>query len=145
MALRLFQNMPGLWSHRLLQSGHSFICREKWRTEKMAQHFNRLLLERSLRNSSKPSPEEMQPVDSKAGEVIIFNNKRFHDVEPWKLSQNREIYIIRCFPLFDIGLTPPTEFLNGARCNRFLLSPGVPGIKGLSSMDELPPFVPIPA
>ena len=113
--------------------------------KKIAQHFNRLLLERSLRNSSKPSPEEMQPVDSKAGEVIIFNNKRFHDVEPWKLSQNREIYIIRCFPLFDIGLTLPTEFLNGDRCNRFLLSPGVPGIKGLSSMDELPPFVPIPA
>lgn len=71
-----------------------------------------------------PEPGDMNPVDAQKGEVILFNNKRFHDVEPWKFDTPRAIYAIRLFPMYDIGLAPPVTFLNDAPCNRFVLDAG---------------------
>ena len=110
----------------------------------IAKEFNKLLHQRSA-TDSRPEPDEMVPINSAEGEVVLFNNKRFHNAEPWKLDVRRAIYIIRCFPLYDLGLAPPSTFLNKVACNRFMID----GCRGtLTPMDcesDLPQFVSIPS
>ncbi len=92
-----------------------------------------------------PKPPKMAPVDAKAGEVVLFCNKRFHDVEPWRLANSRSMYIVRCFPLYDVGLAPPTRFVNNAPCNRFQIDGHNGSLTSLDCQSQLPPFVPVPA
>lgn len=71
----------------------------------------------------KPQKKDLRPIDAKAGEIILFNNKNFHSNEPW-LPHNkmkRAVYIVRLFPIYDIKLRPPWTLLEGDPCNRFIL------------------------
>ena len=88
----------------------------------IAKEYNRLILLRS-QALLHPELEQMSPINMKAGEVILFNNKNFHDVEPWNLPSYRSIYIIRTIPLFDNGIYPSSNFLNNSPCNRSMLLP----------------------
>ena len=110
----------------------------------LATELNRLLFERRATASS-PEPDDMIPVDSARGEVIIFNNKRFHNVEPWTLDVHRTIYIVRCIPLYDLGLAPPSTFLNDVACNRYILDGCNGTLKPADFEKENPRFVPIPS
>ena len=85
----------------------------------IAEEYERLLRER--RALPRPTADDMSLIDAARGEVVLFCNKRFHDIEPWKLDVPRAIYIVRCLPLYDFGMAPPATFLNNAPCNRFLL------------------------
>jgi hypothetical protein len=39
------------------------------------------------------------------GKVLLFNNKNFHAAEPWKnQSFDREVYVIRMFPIYDANI-----------------------------------------
>ena len=86
----------------------------------------------------------MNPISAVHGEVVLFNNKRFHLVEPWKLNVTRATYSVRLIPLYDLGLIPPSTVVNEAPCNRFIID----GCRGtLESVDwdkKLPSFVPVP-
>ena len=92
----------------------------------------------------KPEPEELKPIDFKAGEVVLFNNKRYHDIEPWLADHLREVYIIRCVPLYDIGLAPPSHFLNDVPCNRYLVNDQGRTLMPFTPEDELPQGYPVP-
>lgn len=109
----------------------------------IAKKYNKMLFQRGV-TASQPEPEDMIPIDSSAGEVIIFNNKRFHDVEPWKLDVHRAIYIVRCFPLYDLGLSPPSTFLNNVACNRFTIDSRRGTLNPTDIEKELPQFFPLP-
>ena len=92
----------------------------------------------------KPEPEELQPINFNAGEVVLFNNKRYHNIEPWLAEHLREVYIIRGVPLYDLGLAPPSHFLNNVPCNRYLLSDQGRTLTPFSPEDELPRCYPVP-
>jgi len=64
--------------------------------------------------------EFSKPVETK-GKILVFNNKNFHAAEPWKNDQvDREIYVIRMFPLYDAKIRLRSE-LHGTPVNNFLL------------------------
>ncbi len=96
------------------------------------------------KNIPRPQPEQLQPINFKAGEVILFNNKRYHDIEPWLAEHRREVYIIRCVPLYDLGLAPPSHFLNKVPCNRYLLKDRGRTLIPFSPDAELPTCHPVP-
>jgi len=108
----------------------------------IAQRFTTILDGR--KHLPKPEPEELQPIDFKAGEVVLFNNKRYHDIEPWHAENLRAVYIIRCVPLYDLGLAPPSHFLNNVPCNRYLLKDRGRTLVPFSTEDELPRCYPVP-
>ena len=108
----------------------------------LANELEGLLWTRGMMQSM-PDTDSLQPIDSEQGELIIFNNKRYHDIEPWKSDGSRLLYIVRCIPLYDTGLAPPTKFLNDAPCNRYLLKDGRVTPCDLESSPPRP--VPIPA
>jgi hypothetical protein len=55
------------------------------------------------------------------GKVLIFSNKNFHAAEPWKNEQlDREIYVIRMFPIYDAKIKLPRQ-LHGTLVNNFLI------------------------
>ena len=87
---------------------------------------------------------EMSPIELREGEVVLFNNKLFHDVEPWKMDTLRSTYIIRCIPLYDVGLHPPSHFLNDVACNRFVLESGSDPLRPIDVDQESLPLVPCP-
>lgn len=78
-------------------------------------------MEARLARLPAPGREELLPLSAQAGEVVMFNNKLFHDVEPWHRTDSRAIYVIRLIPLYRVGLAPPTVFLNNIPCNRLRL------------------------
>ena len=101
-------------------------------------------LSKRRREPPYPEPGDMNPIDARKGEVILFNNKRFHDVERWKLDTPRAIYAIRLFPLYDIGFAPPTNFLDGARCNRYLLDAREVTLSLFDCERDRSRFIPVP-
>lgn len=55
------------------------------------------------------------------GKVLLFNNKNFHAAERWRNQQiDREVYVIRMFPLYDARIRP-RQRLHGTPVNNFLL------------------------
>jgi hypothetical protein len=55
------------------------------------------------------------------GKVVMFNNKNFHAAERWKNTQvDREVYVIRMFPLYDVRIRLKRQ-LHGTLVNNFLL------------------------
>lgn len=55
------------------------------------------------------------------GQVLLFNNKNFHLAENWKNKNiNREIYVIRMFPLYDIKIKLKHQ-LHKKRFNNYLI------------------------
>ncbi|MCP4192162.1 MAG: hypothetical protein GY768_16240 [Planctomycetaceae bacterium] len=112
------------------------------RRKMIAQRFLAIYYGRSLLPT--PKQEELQPVDFKAGEVVLFNNKRYHDIEPWCDDNLRSVYIIRCVPLYDFGMAPPTEFLNKVPCNRYLLEDHGRSLVPFLAENELPDCYPVP-
>jgi hypothetical protein len=55
------------------------------------------------------------------GKVLLWNNKNFHTVERWKNPQiDREVYIVRLFPIYDINIKLRHK-LQGNLFNNFLL------------------------
>ena len=111
----------------------------------IAAEYERLAQERAARTRSHYRKVEMSQITLVKGEVILFNNKMFHDVEPWKLDTLRSAYIIRCLPLYDMGLYPPSHFLNQAACNRFVIEPGGGSVRPIDVSQEIPPQVPCPS
>jgi len=91
-----------------------------------------------------PSAEVMHPIDAVEGEVILFNNKCFHNVEAWNLDAHRAIYIVRCFPVYDLGLAPPSTFLNDIPCNRFVIDGCRGTLRAINCDMDMPHFVPVP-
>jgi len=85
----------------------------------------------------------MNPIDAVEGEVILFNNKCFRDVEAWNLDIHRAIYIVRCFPLYDLGLAPPTTFLNEVPCNRFVIDDCRGTVRAINFDMDMPRLLPI--
>ena len=110
--------------------------------KRIAQRFVKIIDDRKY--LPKPEPEELKPIDFKAGEVVLFNNKRYHDIEPWLANHLREVYIIRCAPLYDFGLAPPSHFLNDVPCNRYLLNDQGRTLIPFAPEDELPQCYPVP-
>ncbi len=90
----------------------------------IADEFGRLFGRRAALRP--PGRADMNPIDAIEGEVVLFNNKYFHDIEPWNRDTHRSVYIVRCFPFYDLGLAPPVSFLNRVPCNRFVIH-GVQG------------------
>lgn len=78
-------------------------------------------MEKRLAELPHPLRKDLTAVSAKAGEVLLFNNKFFHDVEPWHGQGSRSIYIVRLVPLYATGMAPPPNFLNDVPCNRLLL------------------------
>ena len=97
------------------------------------------------RRESQQGQVQMNPIDAGRGEVILFNNKMFHDVEPWRLAENRSVYIVRCSPLYEMGLAPPSSFLNDVECNRYLIEPSHASFRAVRPEKEDLPFVPVPS
>jgi ectoine hydroxylase-related dioxygenase (phytanoyl-CoA dioxygenase family) len=65
--------------------------------------------------------EEFQTTLETAGRVLIFNNKNFHAAEQWKNRHtDREIYVIRMFPLYDVKIRLKRT-LHGVPINNYLL------------------------
>ena len=87
------------------------------------QGFRRLRSERDA--LPRPDPDALRPIDARVGEVILFANKHFHSVEPWAPHNpsSRAVYIVRLTPIYDVKLRPPSAFLGGEPCNRFILDP----------------------
>lgn len=67
------------------------------------------------------SPEMLTPITAKAGEVFLFNNRYYHWIEPMKKSSTRRSMVLRCHALYDIGLQPPSNYLNNQPCNQYVL------------------------
>ena len=99
-----------------------------------------------VRRSVMPEPtkEEVFPMDAKAGEVLIFNNKRYHGVEDWRADFRRRVYVIRLVPLYDIGLHPPSTFLDDRPCNLHIYNAGSGVIRPISCDTEPLPYIGIP-
>ena len=65
--------------------------------------------------------ENFIAINATAGTTIIFNNQQFHDIEPWHLeTATRNIYVIRCAPLYDIPVTLKSK-LHGSDANHVLI------------------------
>ncbi|HEY8355897.1 MAG TPA: hypothetical protein VIL30_00440, partial [Ramlibacter sp.] len=46
--------------------------------------------------------DEFVHTEEPSGKVLLWNNKNFHAVEPWrKQDLDRAVYIIRLFPVYD--------------------------------------------
>jgi hypothetical protein len=59
--------------------------------------------------------------DVQRGEIILFNNRNFHAIEPWKRDDvDRELYLIRCLPIYDIKMRLPSR-LHGKLFNDILV------------------------
>lgn len=55
------------------------------------------------------------------GKVLLWNNKNFHAAEAWKNQQiDREVYIIRLFPIYDVKIGLKRE-LHGKLFNHILI------------------------
>lgn len=55
------------------------------------------------------------------GEVVMFNNRNFHAIEPWsRVDRDRELYLIRCLPVYDVKISLPAK-LHGKLFNNFLM------------------------
>jgi len=108
----------------------------------IAKEFERLLGER--RALPRPTADDMSLIDASRGEVVLFCNKRFHDIEPWKLDVPRAIYIVRCSPLYDFGMAPPATFLNNAPCNRFLLDGCRGTLSPFNAETDMARAIPVP-
>src|SRR3546814_183579 len=55
------------------------------------------------------------------GRVLLFSNKNFHAAERWKNELiDREVYVIRMFPIYDAKIRLKRE-LHGTPVNNFLL------------------------
>ena len=117
-------------------------CRGRRR---IADEFHRLYKERNLRTRVHYRDVRMSWIDMVRGEVILFNNKLFHDVEPWKMDSPRSVYVIRCLPLYDMGLWPPVDFLNRVACNRYLLDSEQGEVRPFDVERDQIPFVECPA
>jgi len=64
--------------------------------------------------------EFLMPTETK-GKVLLWNNKNFHAAERWKNKQiDREVYIIRMFPIYDVNIKLKRN-LHGNLFNNFLL------------------------
>ncbi|MBM3553015.1 MAG: hypothetical protein FJX45_14935 [Alphaproteobacteria bacterium] len=56
-----------------------------------------------------------------AGRALLFNNKNFHAAEQWRNERmDREVYVIRMFPLYDVKIRLKRR-LHGVAINNFLL------------------------
>jgi hypothetical protein len=93
------------------------------RSKTALEGFRRLRSERDA--LPRPKPQDLCPIDARAGEVTLFANLHFHDNEPWAShnTSKRAVYIVRLMPTYDVRLRPPRTFLDGAPCNRFILDP----------------------
>lgn len=59
--------------------------------------------------------------DVQRGEIVLFNNRNFHAVEPWKRDEiDRKLYLIRCMPIYDIKMRLPSH-LHGKPFNNILV------------------------
>lgn len=114
------------------------------RRKHIADAYRRMSEERNLRTRRHYRKVEMSTIDMRKGEVILFNNKLFHDVETWKCSSHRSVYIIRCLPLYEMGLNPPRKFLNDVDCNRYLLDGEAGLVRAIDLETETPTFVACP-
>lgn len=55
------------------------------------------------------------------GEIVLFNNRNFHAVERWRCDEpNRQLYLIRCMPIYDIKMRLPSR-LHGKLFNNILV------------------------
>lgn len=60
-------------------------------------------------------------VDEPAGRVLMFSNKNYHAAEQWRNSQyDREVYVVRLFPIYDIGIKLRRQ-LHGSVFNNYLI------------------------
>ena len=131
----------GLKDGRVTREGAE-TCR---RRKRIADEYRRMGEERNLRTRQNYRKVEMSTIDMKQGEVILFNNKLFHDVETWKNSSHRSVYIIRCLPLYEMGLCPPQKFLNDVDCNRYILDGEAGEVRPIDLNTETPTFVACPS
>ncbi len=59
--------------------------------------------------------------EAQRGEIVLFNNRNFHAIEPWKRDEfDRALYLIRCLPVYDIKMRLPSR-LHGKLFNNFLV------------------------
>lgn len=59
--------------------------------------------------------------DERKGRVLMFNNKNFHAAEQWRNKDyDREVYVIRMFPLYDVRIKLKRH-LHGSLINNFLI------------------------
>lgn len=64
---------------------------------------------------------DFRRTDERAGQVVIFSNKNFHAAEQWRNEAlDREVYVIRMFPLYDARIRLKSR-LHGTLVNNFLL------------------------
>lgn len=110
---------------------------------KVAREYQRLQSEREILPAPKMSA--MQIVDVKAGEVFLFNNRNYHAVEPWKREEMRQSYVIRLYPLYDIGLVPPATFLGDLACNRLMIDGARGTLQKIDPEKDDLPFHPVQA
>ena len=54
------------------------------------------------------------------------------------------MYIIRCLPLYEMGLSPPRKFLNEVECNRYLLDGEAGVVRAIDLDKETPAFAACP-
>ena len=111
--------------------------------KQMAKEFKRLINGRYL--LSPPSQESMRPVNAARGEVILFNNKYFHAIEPLNADICRKIYVVRLFPLYNTTMAPPATFLNRVPCNRFLLNGDRATVEAIDPERASLPFCELPS
>ena len=65
--------------------------------------------------------DEFKMTTETSGKVLLWNNKNFHAAERWKNKQiDREVYVIRMFPIYDIKINLKRN-LHGELFNNFLL------------------------
>ncbi|NKB61128.1 MAG: hypothetical protein GKR95_02970 [Gammaproteobacteria bacterium] len=66
-------------------------------------------------------PEFVKTEESK-GKVLLWNNKNFHAAEAWKKEEyNREVYVIRCMPIYNTRIKLKRE-LHGKLFNNYLIN-----------------------
>lgn len=64
---------------------------------------------------------EFETCDQRKGKVLLWNNKNFHTIEPWRnTSMERAVYIIRLFPIYDTKIKL-RERLHGRPFNNHLI------------------------
>jgi hypothetical protein len=73
---------------------------------KSAAHQNLMTLYKNLISIAKKQyANAFQTVQETKGKVLLFNNKNFHAAESWKnQSYDREVYVIRMFPIYDANI-----------------------------------------
>jgi hypothetical protein len=64
---------------------------------------------------------EFEKCEETKGKVLLWNNKNFHAVEPWKNKElTRAVYIIRLFPIYDTKIKLKSR-LHGKLFNNHLI------------------------